>query len=686
MVFQKKWLPSLITLVLLSASAEAQEATSLKKITVSANKMNEDLQKSSTSVTVITAQEIEEEGIESLSDLTKLLPNTSEGSYYSGTSDWNYRGLNSSVFKSNNPVIIYVDGVPQTSRRTLYVNMKNVEKIEVVQGPSGTVHGRGSIGGVINIVTKKAEPEFTGDVAAEIGNNGTYNFDLAAGGPLIDDTLLGKLTVSKHIYGGYLKYADSDVSKRNDDYLSTFDYSGELVYFPNDDSSLTFQLWHNEMEAGYGNNELVKESDLNSGKRPDEVDYNTKNDQDKRTDSQSLHYEYDFRSVRLEAQVTHRKTENRGRYDCDFGSSANIICTGDNNVEDYDGEIRLVSDESDFKWVTGLYYGTNETTSIDDGYYLGTTPMSVSEGTQNEDTRAVFGQFTYPLIKQLELTAGARAQSQTVKVDSTYYDMSMGTTPVKGSKDETAFLPKLGLAYIVNDNNTLFVNYAKGYLAGGYNSFQTVVNGADDAYFKPETNHSYELGYKGSFSDLTLAATLFYMDIEDIHTYTFISGFYSAGNLKGAISQGFEVQLAYDLTPTWALDTSFGYTDAKYKSGSYFNGQDASDNTVEKTPDMTGLLGIKYHDKQWMARLEAQYRGDYYYDFQNTEKVDGFTVFNARVIYQLQDWELSGYIDNITDQTGVLAVMDAASLSGAGTLVRSLNKPRTFGAGVTYRF
>ena len=390
--------------------------------------------------------------------------------------------------------------------------------------------------------------------------------------------------------------------------------------------------------------------------------------------------------MRLESQLSRRESDYKGDFECDYTSTSNVGCFEHAIQENYDAEVRWVSDSSNLKWVAGLYYGTQDKKILDNGYDILGAPLAFSRGEISSDTTALFGQLTYPLSRQFELTAGMRAQTETIETDTSYFS-GVSTTFSKGSKDETALLPKLGLSYFIDDNNTLFANYAKGYLSGGYNDFQAVNVSSDEAYFNPQITDSFEFGYKGRGPGFTLTANLFYMDIEDIHTYTVVGAtIYQAGNLKGATSYGAEMELLYEFTSSWSLDASLGVVNAKYKNGSVFNGIDASKKTVEKTPDKTALIGVQYETNSWLWRLEAHHRGNTYYDFQNSAELDGYTLWNTRATYNLDDWEFLAYVNNITDEVAVETVFDSSSLSGPNTVLRILNTSRMVGVGATYRF
>lgn len=382
MIIMRKKYSILLVGLSLASGGYADDKTSavvmeLDPINVSINKISEDQQTSVSSVTVINAEDIVKKGIKDIDDIAKVLPNTVNGSSYSGVTDWNYRGLNSSAFKGNNPVIVYVDGVAQIGRKSMYVDMNEA-------------------------------------------------------------------------YDGYLAYADSQISNDNIDSTSGHRYSAELSYFIDDNSSLTAQFNHNEEDTGYGLIEVLSANDVNSDHRVDELDFNTKTERESESDSQFLRYDYEFDTLRFEGQLTHRNSNYKGVFECDYTSALDIACTENTEIDDIDLELRLVSDSEKLKWVSGLFLGRNDKEIKDNGYNFGGFPLALSEGTHEEKTWAIFGQMNYPITEQWQLTLGARYQQQHYKTDSYYfaaanpqYGISEINSQNRGSEKENSFLPKV---------------------------------------------------------------------------------------------------------------------------------------------------------------------------------------------------------------------------------------------------
>ncbi|MDN5106152.1 TonB-dependent receptor plug domain-containing protein, partial [Aliarcobacter butzleri] len=142
----------------------ANETTKLEEITVSANKMEENIQDVPQSITVIDEETIEQKGIKNISDVIKEVPNMNIMANTGMGTTTSFRGLNASMFTNNNPVVIYIDGVPYYDRFDFNPSLANVEQIEILRGPQGTLYGKDAIGAVINITTKSPSNEWHGNI------------------------------------------------------------------------------------------------------------------------------------------------------------------------------------------------------------------------------------------------------------------------------------------------------------------------------------------------------------------------------------------------------------------------------------------------------------------------------------------------------------------------------------------
>jgi tonB-dependent receptor protein len=174
-------------LLVLTNSALAAEDITLGEVAVTVNKISENLKDVPQSISVVNSSELEERGVKNVEELVKTIPNiTGVGGMYEGIST---RGLNPSIYTTSNPVTVYVGGVAQSNKDAAYIPITNIERVEVLRGPSSAIYGKDSIGGIINIVLKEPTNEWTGGVGAEYGTSKYMLGLFETSGALIDDKL-----------------------------------------------------------------------------------------------------------------------------------------------------------------------------------------------------------------------------------------------------------------------------------------------------------------------------------------------------------------------------------------------------------------------------------------------------------------------------------------------------------------
>lgn len=679
-------------------------STKLDMLTVTANKIEENIQDVPQSITVIDGEYIKEKGIKNVANIIDEIPNmTAIPDYGKGV---NFRGLNSSVFTTNNPVVIYIDGIPTSDKYSFEASMANVQRVEVLRGPQGTLYGKDAIGAVINIVTKEPTNELSGIVGFEYGSNNYIKtlFNLTT--PIIDDKLYFGLN-------SQIEKDDSWITNdyNNDDKASkTKDrkFSANLLYKVNDKLSIKGVISKDKLEnrwiKGYGigrqNNPKIEDFNRDSAEH---VKFDTPVFEKSTIDSQSLSLKYNFDSFSLNSVTTHKKTDLQANYDPDDSIGNNYKGLIQYNYSDFDAysqEIRLSSTKNTgFSWIGGLYFDKEKR---DQGPYGMEYPnydrqtyafignyMYGTDSKVDSQTQALFGQTMIPINEKLELTLGARYQKIKKELDSGTYNIPKGSTktPYLSLKDEktwNTFLPKIALRYKINETLNPYVSISKGYMPGGYSYFPTSGT-AQTNTFKPQQSINYEMGIKGIMDDFIYSASIFRMNIKDIHVYRSDNQLLATPyNAKKAHSQGLEFDFTYFPTDTLELSGAFGFIEAKYDD--YDEGTKKFDGKkIENTPSHTINLGLAYYDPNgYYGRIDIHNQGDMnVYSTSNKEfyKVKGRTISNIKIGYKFLDWDIYGYVKNLTDEKYIDAFY---SRSNSSSVV--FGDPRFFGMGVSYKF
>lgn len=395
----------------------------LDKIVVTANKMDESILDVPSSISVISDIDIEDKGIQDISDVIKQIPNLSDINYGFQRSV-NFRGINQSHFSPNNPVVIYVDGVPQSSIFDYDVMLEDAERVEVLRGAQSTLYGKDSIGGVINVISKEPKNEWYGRVGAEYGSNNYMQGTVNANGALIDNKLFLNIGVLADKNDGWITndYNGSDGNTFKESRLNSI-----LTFKPNDQMTTKLSLGANNTKTTYYNAGFGKFGDL-TREDAKHANYEVPSPTQNKSFSQALNVDYDFSDLTFSSSTAHRKIEVDIVFDGDLTydpKNPNLMNGLEqfqkNDIDTLSQELRLSSDKNEkLNWVAGLYFEKEDIKYHRLGYqfpyidkssgkYFGSFESDVPSKT-NAKTKAIFSQVDYDISDVLSLTLGGRYQ------------------------------------------------------------------------------------------------------------------------------------------------------------------------------------------------------------------------------------------------------------------------------------
>ncbi|RBQ29166.1 TonB-dependent siderophore receptor [Aliarcobacter vitoriensis] len=702
---RKKERKLILASLFVSSLLYANETTKLEEITVSANKMEENIKDVPQSISVISEEEIEQKGIKNISDIVKEVPNMNILNAANGAAV-SFRGLNSSMFTNNNPVVIYVDGVPYYDRFDFNPSLADVEQIEVLRGPQGTLYGKDAIGAVINITTKTPKNKWSGSIEAEYGNDNTFNTKLNTSGAIVDNKLFAGINGSFYHTDGWItnNYSNmrKDANEKNDRKTSGF-----LLWKPTDNFSARLTIADNYEKKyfmdGFSSDPNL---DINSLKRDDakNVSFDVPAWDKTKVQSQALNLSYELDKVKFDSTTTHKKMDLDAEFDIDNranqGQEDGLGQWNYTDLETLSQEFKLSSKNQDIKWVTGLYFDKEKREQgpyggeqwADMSYYGMGQGVYFGDAYSKTDSKtyAIFGQTMIPLGEDFELTLGGRYQKIKKEIDviakSSFAGMQFPDVNYGDKKTWNSFLPKAALSYKINDNLTTYVSISKGYMPGGFNYYPSN-NISEENTFEAQKSINYEIGAKYIGDSFALNTSIFRMDIKDIHIYKQLMGgtVFATGNAKKAHSQGIEMDGTYFLTDNLSLLGSVGLIQAKYDDyddgNRKYNGE-----KIENTPSYTASLGVSYlADSGFYGRVDLNARGNTSYsDGANNGRLiraDGGITANAKVGYKVGNFDIYGYVKNITDEDYVISYMSKSGSSWVG-----FNEPRKFGVGAIYKF
>lgn len=571
-----------------------------EEVLVTARRRVESIQSVPVAVTALTEETLTRRSITDIGDLTGLAPNLTIGrnNQFSGAAQISLRGMtNMEVERSFDPSVgVAVDGVFIPTNLNQMFDLFDTQRIEVLRGPQGTLFGRNTIGGVINVIRK--QPEFKFDAQAEmtVGNYGLVKINGATNLPLVKDKLALRLAVAENKFDGYF-FNLYDGSRRGGDNSQQvraallFDASENLSFLVNYDysrgrspSGIALNLTSNPNDYlclfGAPCNGVPKDLYVTN----ENIASLNKHD----THNVSLEINATIGQFKLTSLTAYRHHSENVNIDWD-GSSISFYHSYRPQVEKSGSqELRLQSNlDGPFNFVLGgYYYAMRYDLRMRNAlaFWAGCgDPNGICWGqdtSQKTESFAGFGQGDYKITDRLRLTIGGRLthEKKTLVLMNPFQpDFVIGTPAfmhVEGlSKSFSRFTPRLGLDYHINDDMMVYASYSTGFKSGGYNGRAGTATSAAIP-FDPEKVTNYEIGFKGDVihNKLRLNLAAFDAEYSDMQVEN-IRAIIVAGqpNSETLISnvgksriRGLEAEVTAQPFNNFTLQGSGSYMDAKY--------------------------------------------------------------------------------------------------------------------------
>ncbi|MGZ3871264.1 MAG: TonB-dependent receptor [Mucilaginibacter sp.] len=684
--------------------------TQLDEVIVTAQKREEEVQQVPVSISTLSAKQVQAYQLQNLKDITAIVPNL----YSAGPGDnRNVTGLRGIATTSYDPAVVtYIDGVNQFSLDTYIPQLFDVERIEVLRGPQGTLYGRNALGGVINVITKQPSNQTSGFAELEFGNYGEQRYSLGLRAPLVKDKLfLGVAGIFSAFDGFYTNTFNH--TKFDKQHFFMGNYYLKFLASPKTTFTLNVKNYENRNSGPF----QLSSSPADALNSPFKVDQNATTMMIDNIFNASLSANYagnsfNFTSVSSFQQNYRYYTDP---IDGDFSpidavSLVNNYGGSWNKVKVGTQEFRFSSPASSLsplKWTAGLYgFYRYSPTKVgthfgDDAAAVG-SPIndftSINTNIERNYGAAAFGQLVYTIDPQWDLTAGLRYDLEHKKeqVKGEFQPDggdAMVTQPDTSSKANfRAFTPKLTIAYHITADNNLFATYSRGFRAGGISQLGSDPSQPPLYAYKPEYSDNYEIGSKNSFFNkkLRLNVSAFYTRVNNAQVPTLIlpdaiTVTKNAGKLD---SKGVEAELAATPLKGVNIDYNFGYTHARYTDLVVASNGDALNlkgNHQVYTPDITSMLGLQYAYElegeqhiQLIARGEWRYLGDQYFDLANRIGQKAYSLFNARLGVSTKKFDIFLWGRNLANKKYI----DYAYDFGAA----HLGNPKTYGISLRMNF
>lgn len=688
----------------------------LDAVVVTASKREEEIVKSNTSISSLSSQKVTDTRTLGLPGLTALVPNYLYQELGIGFQQiQSIRGIQ--VFSENPAVATYVDDVNGLDILANGFVFADIERIEVLRGPQGTLFGRNAMGGVVNIITKKPTNEPNGFVNLETGNLGLQRYSAGYKTPLVKDKLFFGANGLYQQINGFMKN-DTTGLVANDASLYGRRVGDEqnlygnvfLKWLPTENFNATLNL-KGQRDWSEASGFFVSQPDEETAlANPDKIFLNGIGRHDRRILNSALTMRY-FTEKFTITSITAYQTIGLSFRDIDFPGFFHSFREKEIGEmlppqEVWSQELRVSSTDntSRLQYTAGVFgfsqIGFEPSTNY--AFEIAPETYAVARNVSDNQGIAVFGEISYKLAEKLTATGGLRYDWESRK--SIFGNAALvGGVFDQEDPDETlsakysALSPKLALAYAPGTNSNLYLSYNRGFRAGGINA-QILPPGVSYT-FDPEFSDNFELGYKmrDSNNRFSLAASAFYINWKDIQFFNVLApGVFARENVGDGKSMGVELEASAMISKGFQVDGSLGLLNATYDDFTltrvnFFTLEEVSlaigGNRLSNAPSHTAFLGAQYtlplsEKASFVIRGELRNIGEFYTDIQNDLRQPTYTLLNSKVGLNYGKYSLFVWGQNLTNER-FLVFGTADSFSNRR--VRT-SAPRTFGVTFNVQF
>lgn len=689
----------------------AQESVGrIDEIVVSARRREESLQQVPQAVSAITAEDMALGGISNMTDLQSEAPGltvyAARGTTSTVTAYIRGVGQSDPLWGVEPGVGIYLDDVYLARPQGALLEMLDVERVEILRGPQGTLYGRNTIGGAIKYITRPISEETELSFSTALGSYNQRDVTARVSAPLIEDKLYGSLALGSFERDGFgeNRLTGADVSDKQ-----LYSARAVLEWRPSDSwtANLSYDATYDRSAVRGAQRMVVNGVEFFfSGEAPlpvsdDRYDVdngfdNQTNDTDSTGTALTLSWSgarnWGFKSI-----TAYRDGETEGAIDFDLGP----FPIADVDANYFDDQL-----SQEFQWqyegdrlagVFGVYLMEGEaggvvrnrfgvpTAAIDPSLVpiVGPTLAIYGEsgGAVETEAAALFGEMSYSLTDRTSLTLGGRFnwEEKRARVLNRGFADESFTVPngdVAADFDEseswTDFSPRVSVDHQLSEAAMLYASYSEGFKSGGYNvRANTVEVPTSQEAYKPETVSSYEVGAKLTLAQtLRFSAALFYSDYEDIQLSIFTgvdtnndgnpdSFFGDFTNAGAGVIQGLELESVWTVSDFFALSGNATYLDAEYKE--YISGgvDVADQQEFTNTPELAYALNADFTFPVASigtldTRLSYSYRDDVYptTDLSDIVFQESYDLWNAVLVFRpvSERWRVALEGKNLSDE------------------------------------
>ncbi|MCK6370534.1 MAG: TonB-dependent receptor [Gammaproteobacteria bacterium] len=686
--------------------AGSSPALAVEQIIVTAQRREEKLQEVPLAVSAFNADVIATRQIDVVKDIGQNVPNLQTYTVTAGAQAIQVHSRGASVQNpgfnlSESPVGIYQDDIYFGRLSSANLELADIERIEVLRGPQGTLYGRNTIAGAIKVVSRTPGDDAWLNASAGLGNYDTTKFTASAGGPIEEGALAGSVAaVYEKRNRGWQDNPATDSQPGEHENLVV---RSKLHWYGSENFDAVLTVWGADLENdgyngvpqspfanpdGPGISENFLPAPADSAPLGDFYDNFSPSGANYGESDQagvSLALDFDLGSVNLRSITGYTNIEDRFGFDLaggglnDVPGLAGLLISSDSELDQWSQELQLLGTALDerLNYLVGAFYLNEDGSQLYAGEFFG---PGFAESIDNEtDSYAVFADGTYNLTERLSVTAGARwtrdEKEYTNDCSGPFcFDDSDLSAPTPGTGfvsldddwDETTF--RLGTDYQLSDTQLVYASFSQGFQSGGFRTlcFGNLSSTCGGTAFDPQTVDNYELGYKADLFDDTLRfnVSTFYAMYDDIQQVVLnAAGGFPIDNIGEVDVYGVELEVLWSPIDSLNVfanagwqESDFGDVDPASPPGG-LNGNATPTDELPSNPAFQGKIGFDYaitmsEMVEFFYGADLYYSDDYFSEARNQVKIDSYTRVNGFLGIGDPDrsWQVVFTGRNITDE------------------------------------
>jgi iron complex outermembrane receptor protein len=625
---------------------------------------------------------------------------------------------------SESPVGFYVDDVYRGRLATANLDLTDIERIEVLRGPQGTLYGRNTIAGAVKIITRTPTDTTYGNAQLGIGNFDTYRASGSIGGQVLEG-------LGASIAGSYNERGEGWIKRGSTGGRALGEYEnkalrGKLNWFGGEVFSATLTGEYIDAEND-GYNAIPYGPSFNPASSPGAplegfydslVPDETVGFGRGKQKNATLKMEWDLSSVTLTSISGYSDVDDRFGFDLNGGAfqvTPMFIATGGaglfvNSASDnqtFSQEFNIAGATDSFDWIAGVFYMNEEgkqdyRIKLDANAADPTMPIFLFDGlVENSATEtesyAIYGEGTWAITDKFSATVGVRWTYDDKEYTNScngIFCTRLGGAPGSWDIDLdntfNEFTPRILLQYQATDNTMIFGGVSRGFQAGGFQTLCFGNKGCNRVVYQPQRVVSWVTGIKTELLDnkIRINASTFLAQYDNLQQTAIdtASGSFPAQNVGGVDVYGLEVEAYYAPTDNWNLFAIIGLADEEFDSAT--SAQLPFTSRLPGLPRQTVRLGFDYErqafaDWDLIVGLDLNYVSDYFATINNAAEVGGYTRWNGRIGMQQADGPWSVVLNGLNIGDGENLV---SAIAGNGTNIRTPAPPREYILNFNYRY